>query len=212
MANTLQNGVIESSNGDPAKLGGFAYASSIRQDFPVASKTDLAGITNPSLGSFAQVTSDNSRWIYRTEGWRLWDSWGETYAPTWGSNVTVGNGTTSGFYQFSSGVGTFVTSLTLGSTSAVNGSISVFLPSNMTLSSPALTATVIGDGRFRDNSTGNVFDSRVRTATTSAVIAEVLIASGEYLQVSGLGATTPFTWATGDSITLRFTFPISAAP
>lgn len=212
MANILQNGVIESSNGDPAKLGGFAYASSIRQDYPVASVSDLATITNPPLGAFAQVASDNSRWIYRAEGWRLWDSWGQTYVPTWGSNVTVGNGSTSGFYQFSSGVGTFVTTLTLGSTSAISGSISVFLPANMSLSSPALTATVIGDGRFRDISTGNVFDSRVRTATTGAVIAEVLTASGDYAQVSGLGSTIPFTWASGDSITLRFTFPISATP
>lgn len=212
MGNVLPNGVEETANGDPASLGGLAVASSIRQEYEVASRTEMTALELVPVGSFARITSDNTRWLFTPEGWRLWDSWGSSYVPTWGSNIVVGNGTSTGWYQFSSGVGTFVTTLGFGNTTAVNGAISVFLPAGMTITTPGVQTTVIGDGRLTDASNGGQYDATVRTQSSFAVIADIPRTDGNYTLFTSAGPTTPFTWAGGDTITLRFTFPISAAP
>lgn len=45
MANELPSGVVESSSEDDASLGGFAYASSIRQVYRVSNRTELDALT-----------------------------------------------------------------------------------------------------------------------------------------------------------------------
>lgn len=74
MANELPSGVVESDNSDPASLGGFAYASSIRQPFIRTSLVALNSVENPREWDtgFITATADAGEYRYINGRWLTW--------------------------------------------------------------------------------------------------------------------------------------------
>lgn len=126
-------------------------------------------------------------------GASAWTAW----VPTW-ANVTLGNGVVTARYIQ---IGKLVVGrleLTLGATSAVSGDITFSLPVTNTGAGP------IGRCRAFDLSASALYDATVLIATTTTAVVRVLNSSATYLTIVLASSTIPFTWATGDVISLVF--------
>lgn len=129
VANTLPNGVVESSNSDPASLGGFAYASSVRQTYKVADQAALNLLTDMETGDIAFREDSQGFYFYNGTSWVLW------YTPKAVSftpivqGLSAGNGVWNYAYYTVIGGARFVeVSFTLGTTSAVTGTLKFAYP------------------------------------------------------------------------------------
>lgn len=145
-------------------------------------------------------TGSGSNWIVKAEP-------SQTWAPSFSSGVTVGNGAWSGAITHrSDGWVDLEGVFTLGSTSAISGDILLTLP---------YTAASKGYGsRFRgafyDTSGGSTVPiiGAFTNATTSVWLRSSL-ASGTPTVATAASATVPFTWATGDSIEVVARYPMA---
>jgi len=136
----------------------------------------------------------------------------QPFTPNFPDGVTLGNGTVDGSYwregQFMMGYA----SLTLGSTTAITGGITFEIPdgelidTNVALSAFGST-TVLGDCQLVDNGTASHTGVLGYNATNKLVL-NTLQTSGSDVVKTGINATTPFTWANTDIITLTFKVPI----
>jgi hypothetical protein len=121
------------------------------------------------------------------------------YTPTF-VNVTAGNGTTSGAYCRVNNFVHYYGSFTLGSTSAVTGAISIVLPININ-ADVAVGISTIGIMNLLDLSANTTFQGIARyNASPNSCFAGVINASATYGSWIALNASSPMTWATGDSI------------
>ena len=124
-----------------------------------------------------------------------------TYTPTW-TNLTVGNGTVTFRYGRVQNFIHVIGHIVFGSTTSITGSgVQVSLP--VTAESPTNLQPV---GLNVLNSPTLQFFGFQRLDTTTSAAIRVWNTSGTYLQSSSISATTPFTWATNDVITLNFIY------
>lgn len=73
MANELPSGVVESSNDDDASLGGFAYASSIRQPFIRGTRGEVLALPGSEWDTaIVTGTTDAGEYRYFNGAWRVW--------------------------------------------------------------------------------------------------------------------------------------------
>jgi hypothetical protein len=113
------------------------------------------------------------------------------------TNVTVGDGVISGSYCRVNGFVHYYGSFTLGSTSAVTGTVSFTLPVN--LNSDMNIRSTYGTFQYLDGSSR--YNGQSQRNTDSSLNMCVDLTSGTYAQSSLVGSTTPFTWAVGDVMT-----------
>ena len=111
---------------------------------------------------------------------------------------TLGNGTVSGTYCQIGKVVHFQITLTVGSTTAIGSSPTFTVPVTM----KSTTAWNVR-GYFRDVSGGGTYDLAARPASTSTIGGFYIGTNGQHLSFN---ATTPFTWASGDSVNLSGTY------
>ena len=122
------------------------------------------------------------------------------YTPTLGG-VTVGNGTTSFFYS-RIGKTVFVKGkFTLGSTSAITGSISVSFP--FTARNNIVVYSINGNCMFFNNS---VLIQGQNYYGSSSVNLQALLANGTYVTGTPTSGSVPFTWLNGHSFTIECTY------
>jgi hypothetical protein len=119
------------------------------------------------------------------------------YTPTF-TNVTIGNGVVSSAYcrvnDFVHVHGKF----TLGSTSAITGTVLANFPVNVN-GAFLHDACIYGICQFRDLSTNAIYPGVATFAGNSTLFAlRVQLAGGTYLTQTAASTTSPFTWATGD--------------
>lgn len=119
-----------------------------------------------------------------------WDA----FTPTL-TNLTLGNGTATGYKKKIGRCVFFWVQITLGSTSSVTGGVRVDLPE---------TANAAGAGAFDvsfyDDSAGaatGYFNGAAIMETTYVALRAIGTAS-TYGGLTGLSSTIPFTWATSD--------------
>ena len=112
------------------------------------------------------------------------------YTPTL-TNVTVGNGAITARYKRIDKTVFFQVRFSLGSTSAITGSVTVGLPV-APRSFQAISASVF----FLDNLVGWLPGAWAPSG--SGVVIRATDTSGTYAAASALSATVPFTWTTDD--------------
>jgi hypothetical protein len=125
----------------------------------------------------------------------------EAYTPTWASTGTqpaLGNGTIAGRYTKIGNTVHAIVTLTVGSTTTFGtGAWSFSMPSTML----PLTTQMAGAGTAIDTSdSGKVYGLVVRKASTTTVFPYNILTS------TILSASSPFTWAQGDVLTLQVTY------
>lgn len=130
-----------------------------------------------------------------------WSSW----VPTW-TGLTLGNGVVVAKYQR---VGKLIVArlnIIFGTTTSVSGSIIFSLPVNRAAFAGSLGLTPIGHCRLFDTSAPATLEGVIISTTVGTALVGVHDSSGTYLVGVGTGTTTPFTWATGDEISLQIAY------
>ena len=125
------------------------------------------------------------------------------YTPTW-TNLTVGNAVQDFRYIKVNKFICVVGVITLGSTSSITNTLSFTLP--QTAVTYASANERFGVGIFEDTGT-DAYDAWVLagTSTTTARL-RVPVASGTYINSTAVSSTAPFTWTTGDRISVNFIY------
>lgn len=116
-----------------------------------------------------------------------------TWTPTW-SNVTLGNGTSTGRYQKHNKGVLYTAVLTLGTTSSITGGVGLNYPVTAVSAS-----AVTGDVALRDASAGFFYRGMafLTSGTAQTLLCDNSTAGGV---LQGVTSTVPFTWATTDQI------------
>lgn len=125
--------------------------------------------------------------------------WG-TYSPTWG-NVTVGNGTSVGYFKRIGKTTFFRAYLTWGSSTSASGGITVTIPGTMIAdyNRSGYTEQVIGLAGFLDSGAA-AYPGQVTFASTTTVTPRALKADATYTTQAGISSTIPFTFGSADEI------------
>lgn len=170
------------------------YTDNVRQQVV----TQCTSATRPTgVQGRIIAETDTGRWLYYDgTGWIIayepWQSW----TPTW-TNVTVGDGTHASYYQRSNGRLFFKAKFTLGSTSAITGTITLTVPV-----AASVTDDLSGfDVTLSDTGTQTYLAKTLGASTTTTAI-YAQNASGTYLTPTATSSTVPHTWANTDIISL----------
>ena len=127
------------------------------------------------------------------------------YTPTLGQ-ITIGNGTIETSYCRVNNFVHYLGKITFGSTTSITGANGNFtLP--LTADVPATNVSyAMGKCFFYDVSSGSFYPGTIAMANSTTVYGGITTASGSYTQWGGWSSTAPFTWATGDYMTLNITY------
>ena len=168
-----------------------------------------AGEPTLSEGMFAYTTDTNTIWLYDGAAWvsainaSSLNGIGEyaAYTPTF-TNLTVGNGTVD--FRFCR-VNDFVHvegGVTFGSTTSITGAVLITLP----VTGAGDTFNFQGLARLRDSSTGASLQGFVFFNSPTEVSVRSALVSGTTVATANLSSTSPFTWATGDTLKVNFVY------
>lgn len=144
------------------------------------------------VSAFQLDTQQRKEWD--GTGWTIMSEPSQSWAPTFNSGVTIGNGSwTVGWYKRGDGFIDFKAEFMLGSTSSVSGSPILNAPI-------AAFGTGPGDvwNELGDSSAGLVFSAYAGVGSTSTFTAYVQVVSGTYAFTTAATSSVPFTWAVGD--------------
>lgn len=198
-----------------------ALATRLRYFATIAERD--AFYTTPEYGDLALVRGgkeSTTLWTYTpytTDSFNSEDAWlpfdfqWQYYDITSGSsNITVGSGTLIGRYKRSGAVCNVEAEFTLGAGSAVAANPTFGLPFQG--SAGAAMGNFIGGGHtfgdvfLKDANSTDYFGCTVITATPfNAFIVQSLRTDLTHLSGASVNSTAPFTWASGDAITLSRT-------
>ena len=117
------------------------------------------------------------------------------------SNFTLGNGTLDANYCRVNDLVFCRVNVTLGSTSSMGTTPSMTLPVTAVSGSNQLA---VGTGRMFDSSLGLVLMAVPYMVSTTAVILYTMSSGGSYVARTTISATVPFTWTTGDAVSIHF--------
>lgn len=177
------------------------HASGVRF-YKAASAAVRTAISDAVLGDLC-FQSDTG-WTYRYNGsvWRVWEVPTTLYTPT------VTNGVRSSgdlVYWVAAGVVHVQGIVTL---SSVSGNLQLSAPSGLPLSE--VNISIIGECGFEDVGTGTFLGVCAPLSSTSLAL-YLNAASGSFASLSfSTSATVPFTWVSGDRISLSARYPTSA--
>lgn len=124
-----------------------------------------------------------------------------TYTPSF-SGLTVGNATLTFSYTQINKLVHVVGRMYLGSTSSVTSTPIMSLP----VSRYTSDLECIGTGYLGDTGTGTYMMFPISTTSTTTYLFEANHTVGTAIIEGVVNATTPFTWTTGDRISVNFTY------
>jgi len=126
------------------------------------------------------------------------------FTPSW-SNLTPGNATENFYYAITNNVMTVMGKIEFGSTTSVSGAIGMTLPASATMYD---IRGPMGGVLYLDND-GPDYDGVIRPLGTTLMRFYFYTVSGSNIVTTSVDATSPFTWATDDSIRVGFTVLLS---
>jgi hypothetical protein len=130
----------------------------------------------------------------------------QSFTPTW-IGLTIGNGTSNFKFARVNNLVHYVGVFTLGSTSAITGTVNVSLPVNASPLYSTLNFVPFGWASCVDVSTVIPY-SAIGVGITSINTARIRNISAPAIPVrnTNLSAADPFIWTTGDQIQINFTY------
>lgn len=176
-------------------------------NFATTAERDAA-ITSPAEGQFCYVADQDAFFVYNGS-WIGYDNTWKSWTPTW-ANVTKGTGATETYAYMRLGKLVIAHgSLTLGTSGAVSGSVTVTMP---VASATTAISTTAGTAFFFDTSASATFQGVVEIATNSTTATiRASDAATAYLSRTNLSSTIPFgaAWAVGDRIGFNVTYQVA---
>lgn len=124
------------------------------------------------------------------------------------SGITLGNGTWIGRATVSGGVVFVEGRLQLGSTSAITGDVRIGLPSFAPMSQVSGYFPPAGSLNFNDSAPVTDNAGTTLVSAGGAYLRPHLL-SGSAIRIAGCSPTFPFTWASGDTINVSFSYTLA---
>ena len=158
-----------------------------------AAPTAVSGTNTTQIATTAFVTTANQQLNNYT-----------AYTPTF-NGLSIGNGTVTSAYCRVNKFVHYWGRLVFGTTTSVSGVTYFTLPVDCD-ATQSLDTTSFGNMYFYDLSASVVYpaDGVSGASNASRAYMSALVTSGAYSTKINIGATVPFTWATGDIITWNF--------
>ena len=153
---------------------------------------------SPTSGDQIYETNTLRTLVHDGTGWIIQSEPPVTWAYPFTAGLTQGNGFWSGVYQRNDGWCDIEAYFEFGSTSAVTAPVFLNLPINGSANRPFIPDTL--NVAYWDISAGDVAKGMFGAGNNPVLL--VLELSLAYPRVSNLGAVTPFTWASGDRISI----------
>lgn len=171
---------------------------------PRMTTTQRDAIASPPNGLMLYNTTTNKSQVRAAGAWADLNTYSQgSFTPTW-SNLTLGNGTTSGTWVRNGNLVTVSIRLTWGTTTSASGT---FQCTNLPFTAIA-GFTQYGVGNLLDSGTEN---HSIRTAigeSSTTLQLNVNLVSGTQLVVRQANATTPFTWTTSDAVDVTMSYVV----
>lgn len=117
------------------------------------------------------------------------------FTPTLSGGWALGNSTYEAKYIRAGKLVVFYAAITIGSSATKGTTMYAALP----VTAASVNSTIGVTSYFNDVGSG-IFPAHVVLNTTSIVELTTVVTNQTYAQVTGVQATVPFTWATGDAI------------
>lgn len=128
----------------------------------------------------------------------VWQAWTPSY-----TNITVGDGTVVARYQQIGKTVIAYYSLTFGSTTSITSSIAISLPIEAARSGDPIQQ---GWCSLFDSDPGSVYHGTVRNVSSTTFRPRYLSVSGSFIITASVVSTSPFTWASGDSMNMTLIY------
>lgn len=201
----------------PASLADItaAMASSVQnalnlresQSFRWANATAKSAQEGMLEGDIGYQSDTDVFYIYDGSNWKIWAKALTAYTPTF-TNFT--NSARNFVFSVAAGI---VTVSGQATCSGSVGEIFISLPSGFNVNSAILAtsnAVVVGTGGVDDASTTTNYLVGVRiSSSTSAAVVGYSAAAPASLTVTPTSSSVPLTWATGDILTVNFSYPVA---
>lgn len=129
-------------------------------------------------------------------GAAAWATWSPTYA-----SLTIGNGTVVAKYGFFGRTVFLQWNFVLGSTSSVGSAPTVSLP---VATAAGGTALLVGETAYYDTSATTVYSGQTNGASPFTLFTWTV--SGANIVRGSVSSTSPFTWATGDVMSVYLVY------
>jgi hypothetical protein len=127
------------------------------------------------------------------------DAW-TAYTPTW-TNLTVGNGTQASAYIAAGKLHVVRVEFVFGSTSSISGTPEFTLPNGVSVATDYDTQAPMGPAIILDSSAALGYSGFVNRSSNAARLGfQAHGVTGAWVYLSGLNATTPITFASGDKL------------
>ena len=176
-------------------------------NFATTAERDAA-IASPAEGQFCYVADQDAFFVYNGS-WIGYDNTWKSWTPTW-AGVTKGTSPTETYAYIRLGKLVIAHgSLTLGTSGAVTGSVTVTMP---IATSTAAISTTAGAAFFFDTSASATFQGTVDIATNSTTATiRASDSATAYLSRTALTSTIPFgaAWAAGDRIGFNVSYQVA---
>ena len=142
-------------------------------------------------------TDTNRELLYDGAAWVImWSPW-TAFTPVW-TSTTLTDSTNAGSLQYSDGNLRLRYTLTFGASTAFTGSAQVDIPNSHTSANDGVDT--VGVMYLRDSGASNEYTGIVRVAPNTTKIT--------LFSQNNVNATNPFTWATGDSLSIFVEVPL----
>lgn len=195
----INGGTIDNSTVTVDTISGHTSATIVT----IASLQISSGVLNTANAvtatSIADAAVTPAKLIAGTgSGW-TWAAW----TPSW-TNITVGNGTSTGYYIQTGKTINYWAKLTFGTTTAVTGAPYVSFP--VTTSAHYDYSQVTGFISYKDVSAVSFFKGECFWDTTGRQALYHILTNGTYASFEASSSSAPFTFATGDIIGITGSF------
>ena len=149
-----------------------------------------AALPTPNEGMVTYIEANDHLTIYNGTAWIVFDTKTTTYTPTF-TNFTLGNGVINHARYWKLGkIVYLVVDVTLGTTSAVTGQITISFPSTAFGSAHNQGACEMSIG-------GTTYVGSLRGSSSTTFFLNALGVAGTYATRTATSATIPATWGSG---------------
>jgi len=206
MAGTTSKGAPTFANTDAADFANDLTAVSTWASGKIGESAAAAGsLPSPALWAGRTITAVDTSAMYLSDGakWYCLFSPLTSYTPTF-TGLTVGaGGSTVASWSRSGATVSWRVLITLGTAPVVND-VFISLPIACASSGSATNVTLLGDATYVDTSAGSSGRHRGSAARGASVTTARLLSGTD--PMGGVVAAVPFTWASGDQISVTGTY------
>lgn len=211
--NTITDTKLTTDSVTTGKIAALAVtAAKIAANTITSDKLALTVMTTAKVTSVTRPAHSAGTYIYETDtfrtlmsdgtGWVIMNEPAQAFNAFTISGVTVGSPVKVGSYHRSDGYCDFEYTFTLGAGSGVTGEIILTLPVAGILEMGNIVGTFIDPGV-------NYYPGVIIWSSTSTITLRATNASGTYASSTVASSIIPFTWASGDIISLRGRYRMS---